>query len=147
MNSNLSRIDSQASIMDNFLPELILAIAEFLPRSSAACLTLCNKRFSEILGKKYFELEESRMLGGYYSELERAVFLSLLSRDLPDHFHCYKCWILHRNDLVSGPLAPLQRLSCVQNGQCYTQWDNSDYKLKFAHVQAWFRYLRYQYRY
>ena len=71
-------------------PEVLLCIAEFLPRASAAAFTLCCRHFCCILGNSTF----AAVKDGDELETMRE-FLALLERDLPNHLACFYCGKLH----------------------------------------------------
>lgn len=71
-------------------PELILMIAELLSTTPAACLTLCSRQLSSILGPDSWESLKTQTLD------VRLEFLWASEKDLPEHFVCQECVCLHR---------------------------------------------------
>jgi hypothetical protein len=63
--------------LSDLSPELILSVADFLPTSSSACLALCNRRHSYIIGPMAWASLR------HQEEADRMAFLCVLARDLP----------------------------------------------------------------
>ncbi|EPE35440.1 hypothetical protein GLAREA_11139 [Glarea lozoyensis ATCC 20868] len=72
--------------------DLILEIADYLPRSSLGALSLTCRDMHAVT-RKYCALHLKALSGaGLHDNLD---FLRLLERDYPDHFACYYCQDLH----------------------------------------------------
>lgn len=98
-----------ATCLADLPPEIVQEIAVFLPLASAAAFALCSRRISQVLGTQYWEALGSwrdagglkpseRVIGEAAIEPqggERADFLALLDRDLPDYIFCGRCARLH----------------------------------------------------
>ena len=105
-------------------PELIILIASMLSTQSAACLSLCNRAMSQIPGPNIWHCLNPQNPG------IRASFLSDLSKDLPQHFVCYRCVQLHARSPVKFPRTTPKTLTrclgeepafvhCFQSGILY----------------------------
>ncbi|TVY91759.1 hypothetical protein LAWI1_G003880 [Lachnellula willkommii] len=98
-------VEVTASPLHRLPPEIIVLIANVLPKPSAACLALCSRRLSHILGSGYRRSFQSE---GTYALL---AFLTSLAKDLPQHFACQQCGPVHTNvvsDLVRSALDQLE---------------------------------------
>ena len=76
--------------------EIILEIVSNLPISSAASFALTSRTIRHILGQHILEELKAEVK-------ELHIFLSLLEKDLPKHFHCHDCESLHRVFGNEGP--------------------------------------------
>jgi hypothetical protein len=111
-------------------PELIIMIANFLPTQAAACLSLCNRAMSQILGPNIW-----RCLNFQDPDM-RASFLSVLSKDLPQHFVCYLCVQLHASSAVPWPRSSPKTLTrCLRKELALKHCWQSGIYLRFPHVQ------------
>ena len=112
-------------------PELIISIADMLPTTSAACLALCSRRLSQILGPRAWTSLQRQEQDGCLA------FISVLARDLPQHFVCYPCVRLHRSSTVPWPRVVLNRQApkCVRMDVDFSYMFPSWYFITFAHVQ------------
>jgi hypothetical protein len=80
------------SILEMLSPDLILEIADYLPRSSLGALSLTCRDMHEVT-RKYCAFHLKALSGaGAHDNLD---FLRLLERDYPDHIACYYCQDLH----------------------------------------------------
>ncbi|KAJ6028303.1 hypothetical protein N7540_003879 [Penicillium herquei] len=70
--------------------ELLLTISDFLSPSERIILSLCNRRFFEILFRPINEQASPSR------ELARIPILKSLQRSLPDQYVCYLCCKLHK---------------------------------------------------
>jgi len=77
--------------------EIILLVASMLPTPSAACLALCSRRLSHILGPGFWRSLQSE------APSVLLAFLSSLAKDLPQHFVCQECACLHRMSAITWP--------------------------------------------
>lgn len=132
----VSRTDACAEAEDTAIvsqllrlpPEIILFLAELLPRPSATCLALSCRHLNNILGPEVY-----RSLKSEVPEIQFA-FLSTLAKDLPKHFVCYECACLHRISAVKLPRLTTDRLG----SRCTWRWQSDDYRPRF-----WSRYQIY----
>lgn len=81
----------------DLLPELIILLAEFLSPAEEACLALCNRRFSHILGPRAWHALK------ILDSKDCLEFLSLWAADLPHLFPCHICVQFHRCSYVKWP--------------------------------------------
>jgi len=112
-------------------PEIILLIANMLPEPSAACLALCSRRLSDILGPGFW-----RSLQNEAPDVLLA-FLSSLAKDLPQHFVCQECVCLHRISTIKYPRIITRHLGpgCTWKSQGFWQLFLSRYRIYFPHIQ------------
>jgi hypothetical protein len=99
----------------NGLPlELLLSISDLLEPEDVICLSMCNRRLFEALKFKRTLLSSTE--DDEYNKLEVP---RRLERDLPNHFFCWICDILHKFDgpewfaLSDGYSGSFSRLPCV----------------------------------
>ncbi|PQE27138.1 Cyclin-like F-box protein [Rutstroemia sp. NJR-2017a WRK4] len=128
--------DSEADTNTNSLrlsdlpPELIIIIASFLPTQSAACLSLCSRAMSQILGSDAWRCLKIQSPG------VRATFLSDLSKDLPQYFVCYLCVQLHTTSAVQWPRSSPKTLTrCLRKELALKHCSQSGIYLRFPHIQ------------
>ena len=120
--------------------EIIHEIASWLPLSSAAYLTLCNRKLKGILGNRYLlALRQDDS-----SKHERNLFLQGLDRRSPKTFHCYGCSKLH----FLGPrdedgLAPEERFTWISGLQCLKGNDSDE--LLYTHVIAFHYHAKFRF--
>jgi hypothetical protein len=111
-------------------PELIILIASMLSIQSAACLSLCNRAMSQILGPNIWrclKLQTSKI---------RASFLFDLSKDLPQYFVCYACIKLHASSGVQWPrTAPRTLPRCPREGHALLHCPQSVLCVRFLYIQ------------
>ena len=109
--------------------EIIHEIASWLPLSSAANLTLCNRKLKHILGNRY--LLALRPDGS--SKYERNLFLRGLDRHSPETFLCYGCSKLHPlAPIDEDRLTPEARFKWVSEFRCLSRNDTD--KLLYTYV-------------
>jgi hypothetical protein len=122
--------------------ELLLSITDFLFPEDIFCLALCSSGIFVTLSRlrSNIKLPEGR---------GKLPFLQRLERDLPSHFICYCCFLLHKYDwsecykLSNPQLDSHHSLSCVRNRKWLSEghlvslhWaSHSYYYLYFLHVQ------------
>jgi hypothetical protein len=78
-------------------PEIILLVVSMLTTPSAACLAICSRRLSHILGPGFWRSLQSE------SPDLLLKFLSYLAKDLPQYFVCQECACLHRMSAITWP--------------------------------------------
>ncbi|KAM3065285.1 hypothetical protein ACMFMF_011224 [Clarireedia jacksonii] len=111
-------------------PELIILIASMLPTQSAACLSLCNRAMSQILGPNIWPCLNPQNPG------MRASFLSDLSKDLPQYFVCYRCVQLHSSSAIQWPrIIPKTLTHCLGEEPAFDHCLQSELFLRFPHIQ------------
>ena len=112
-------------------PELIILLADNLPMPSGACLALCNRRLARILGPRFWRSLQSE------GPDVRLAFLSILAKDLPQHFSCQYCIYLHRDSSIEWPRTTTQRshLLCVWRPMPLYLLLRSPFQIYFPHVQ------------
>jgi hypothetical protein len=122
--------NTDAPRLSNLPPELIILIASLLSTQSAACLSLCNRAMSQILGPNIW-----RCLNLQDPEM-RASFLSDLSKDLPQYFVCYLCVKLHASSAIQSPRTTPKTLTrCVSEQHAFEHCSQSGLLLRFPHIQ------------
>ncbi|PSS22958.1 hypothetical protein M430DRAFT_16902 [Amorphotheca resinae ATCC 22711] len=112
--------------------EVILSVVDFLPKISVACLALCNRYLSQVIGHSAWASVR------HQSKAARINFSSLLAKDLPQYFNCPACPTLHPTSAVSSwswTARTCQILPCVRHSRAFTYHGLSWFKLKFAHIQ------------
>lgn len=111
-------------------PELIILIASMLSTQSAACLSLCNRAMSQILGPNIWgclNLQNPEM---------RVSFLSDLSKDLPQYFVCYRCVQLYASSAVQWPRTTPKTLNrWLEEERAFWHCSQSGILLRFPHIQ------------
>ncbi|KAF7879589.1 hypothetical protein EAF04_000784 [Stromatinia cepivora] len=122
---------SIASHLFRLPPEIISLITSMLPTPSVACLALCNRRTYHVLGPeswKSFKSEAPDVL---------LAFLSLLAKDLPEHFVCQECTCIHRISVIKWPRIITHRLGppCTWNSLGYSLLFYSRFRIYFPHIQ------------
>ncbi|KAL5327492.1 hypothetical protein ACEPPN_005190 [Leptodophora sp. 'Broadleaf-Isolate-01'] len=95
--------------LDNLPHVVLLCIGDYLSPLSSACLSVCSKKLRDSFLSKYQACIRS-------SGHEYFKFLTLLSRDLPDHFLCRTCRRLHSNSIVSWPNSSNNNSNIAANG-------------------------------
>ncbi|CAG7939086.1 unnamed protein product [Penicillium salamii] len=70
--------------------EILLSITDFLPINDWICLSLCNHRLFAIYNHRYKSMWPTREM--------KLTILRQLQQDLPRHFICYQCYLLHLYD-------------------------------------------------
>jgi hypothetical protein len=130
----LPRLQSQTNTntlkLSNLPPELIILIASMLSTRSAACLSLCNRAMSQILGPNIWRCLNLQNPG------MRASFLSDLSKDLPQYFVCYRCVQLHASSAVQWPRTTPKTLTrCLEEEPAFEHCSQSGLLLRFPHIQ------------
>lgn len=109
--------------------EMILCIATMLPPQSAACLALCNRRFSQLLGPVYWKSllkENATMIS----------FLRDLVKDLPNYWICFQCHRLHQLSRVPWPRSILEPPhKCMATGSSTAYYTPSQYRISFPYIQ------------
>jgi hypothetical protein len=130
--------------------ELVLSILDFLPADDIFCLSVCNLRLSAILHRKIETLQRP-------TARDKLPILRRIERDLPNHFICHCCFLLHELDgsedfgLCGRRSQWKCRLPCIVSGD----WEKEglqiamhevparvDYKLCFIHVYLAMRRFR-----
>lgn len=112
-------------------PELILLIASMLSTQSAACLSLCNRAMSQILGPNIWPCLNLQNPG------MRVSFLSDWSRDLPQYFVCYRCVQLHASSAVQWPrTSPKTLTRCLGKEPSFEHCSQSRLFLRFP-ISNW----------
>ena len=81
--------------------ENLQQIADLLPVSSAAAMSLASKSLLYVLGHQYLYT----MRGEFANEPELRKFLLLIEKDLPGYYACLDCLRLHPHK-ASAPVAP-----------------------------------------
>ncbi|KAH6671104.1 hypothetical protein B0J14DRAFT_595338 [Halenospora varia] len=117
-------------------PETILLVAAMLPTPAVACLALCSRRLSHILGSSSW-----RSLRGEAPDV-RLTFLASLENDLPQHFVCQECVCLHRMSTIEWPRVITRHLGprCMWQSLDYRPLFRSRYKIYFPHIQLAIRH-------
>jgi hypothetical protein len=122
-------------------PEIIVYIAELLPKTSTALFALCNKTSASQLRSRSWNL-----LSSLHAE-DRIDFLSILSRDLPRYQACHGCVRLQVSSSIPHPAevtTPSQHDSCISasdrrdsltNGVACISDYFSSYRIRFSHVK------------
>ena len=122
--------DTNTPKLSNLPLELIIMIAEMASTQSAACLSLCNRAMSQILGPNIW-----RCLSLQSPEI-RASFLYDLSKDLPQYFVCYRCVKLHASSAVQWPRTiPNTLTHCLEEEPAFVHCSESRTFLRFPHIQ------------
>jgi hypothetical protein len=110
--------------------EVILSVADFLPTISVACLALCNRYLSQVLGNSAWASVR------HQSDAARNDFFFLLAKDLPQYFNCPDCVTMHPTSAVSSwswTARTRQILPCVRDSsRAFTYHGLPWFKLKFA---------------
>ncbi|MCJ1307519.1 hypothetical protein MMC25_001165 [Agyrium rufum] len=119
--------------------EIILLIANALPTTSVACLALCNKRLSIILGPDVWKSLRSER-----ANLQLA-FLSLAAQDLPQYYVCHNCKRFHRVKAIEWPrhASISQGPPCTWAEPSYTPFFWSRYQIEFPQVHLAMKQRRY----
>ena len=128
----------------NGLPmELILSISDLLQPNDILCLSLCNHRL-------FMALHHNKTTFPQPTGSDKLALLHQIERDLPHHFLCYCCIVLHRFDgpeefgLRGMRVMSRCRLPCVVDYlwqenelqmQIYHFALHTDYCLSFLHLQ------------
>ena len=114
---------------DHVPSEIIHEIASWLPLSSAANLTLCNRKLKYILGNSYL----LALRPDDSSKYERNLFLQGLDRHSPETFQCYGCSKLHfLAPTGEDRSTPEERFKWVSNFRCLNRNDSDT--LLYTHV-------------
>jgi hypothetical protein len=111
-------------------PEIILLVASMLPTPSAACLALCSRRLSHILGPGFWRSLQSEAPDVLFA------FLSSLAKDLPQHFVCQECACLHRMSAITWP-----RLITPDWGFRF-HWKSGFYHLSWSRYRIYFPHIQ-----
>lgn len=128
----------------NGLPiELILSISDLLPPTDILCLSMCDHRLFMALHRQRKSLPRP-------IESTKVALLRRIERDLPHHFLCHCCLILHKFDgpehfgLTGMQLMNKCRLPCVVN--CW--WEESGLQMQMhdlnlhTHYSLYFLHLQ-----
>jgi hypothetical protein len=124
-----SKTNTNTLKLSDLPPELIILIARMLSTQSAACLSLCNRAMSQIVGPNIWRCLKIQNPG------IRASFLSDLSKDLPQHFVCYRCVQLHASSAVQWPQTiPKALTRCLGEEPAFVHCSQSASLLRFPHI-------------
>lgn len=120
-----------ASPLFRLPPEIILLIANMLPTPSIACLALSSRRMYYTLGSdswKSLKTETPDVL---------SALLSLLAKDLPEHFICQVCTRIHRTSVINWPrnIDYRRRPPCAGDIFGYNNLFFSRFRINFPHIQ------------
>ncbi|KGO62845.1 hypothetical protein PEX2_043680 [Penicillium expansum] len=128
--------------LDGLPMELIFWISDFLSPNDVLCLSMCNHRLFMAI---QYKTTLPRLMGS-----EKLALLHRIERDLPHHFLCYCCVILHKFEgpeifgLTGMRVMSRCRLPCVVNylwreDELQMQINHfsphTDYCLSFLHLQ------------
>ncbi|CRL22141.1 unnamed protein product [Penicillium camemberti] len=131
------------TLLERLPVEILLSISDFLIPEDIFCLALCSSRTFVTLDRQTSNIKLPEGSG-------KLPFLQRLERDLPNHFICYCCILLHKYDgsesyQLSNPRLYLDHsLPCVRNMKwsmpglqvtIHGSFLHSYYDLYFLHVQ------------
>ncbi|KAK2781702.1 hypothetical protein FQN52_001377 [Onygenales sp. PD_12] len=112
--------------------ELVLMILDYLSPVDAACLTLCNHHFLRVLGTQPWTTLDSGL---------RELFLIRLTSDLPFHFFCHFCSVIHscKDMPPPGPAYLLYKHPARHTGEITVRYNLLD--LVCVHeVSCWYHF-------
>jgi len=91
--------------------ELLMLVSDFLRSDDILSLSLCNHRFFAILESQRAHLKQRE-------RCENFSFLIRLKKSLPNHFACYRCFVLHKHNGSESriTLRPTWQWSSVSDG-------------------------------
>ncbi|OBT83295.1 hypothetical protein VE02_07946 [Pseudogymnoascus sp. 03VT05] len=124
-------------------PEIIMSIAGMLPAQSSACLAICCRQLSQILGPKSWKSLRRA------PHDDRFDFLSTLAKDLPQHFPCRNCLRIHHISEIKWPRG--MEISYPGNAPCtsgglrtsYSHLYRSLYEIHYPQIQLAMKQHRY----
>ncbi|KAG9236036.1 hypothetical protein BJ875DRAFT_457475 [Amylocarpus encephaloides] len=133
--------------LNNIPFEILLSIADHLPASSRALLSLTTQRMSDILNPNALHGIQNNKISPQGNDQQRIDFLYLYSVDHHKYFACQDCKVLHLTKLVVEPGAvhPEHRqykLPCMKNGSNFNPSVlGGHYRINYAHVSLAVRHL------
>ncbi|KAK2797235.1 hypothetical protein FQN51_008758 [Onygenales sp. PD_10] len=110
--------------------ELVLMILDYVSPVDAACLTLCNHHFLRVLGTQSWTALDSGL---------RELFLTRLTSDLPFHFFCHFCSVIHscKDMLPPGPASLRYKYPARHSEELRMLHTNSLVGLVSVHEGRW----------
>ncbi|KAB8201506.1 hypothetical protein BDV34DRAFT_216281 [Aspergillus parasiticus] len=120
--------------LDHLPTELVYMIAGNLTSCDRVCLALCNNRLLSVLGNGPQLALENEF---------RAIFLTRLSQDLPEHIYCHVCSVLHGRRHIPPPGPAFWPSRCLANHKgLFNPWSfpfsipwSSLYRFEHIHLQ------------
>jgi len=108
------------------LPELLLSIADSLPRDDVTCLSLCSHRLFSLFHDRCHPVLHTQKLS----------ILKRLERDLPNYFICHICYLLHEFDGSEdfGLSGSIFELACPL--PCSSEWKRYGLLRLTVHLQG-----------
>ncbi|ELR04714.1 hypothetical protein GMDG_06943 [Pseudogymnoascus destructans 20631-21] len=110
--------------------EIIISVASMLPTQSGACLALCCRQLSHILGPKSWK---SLRRAPYADRLH---FLSTIAKGLPLFLPCHNCLRLHHISAIKWPRdISYSRSLPLGSWTAYRHLYNSLYEINYPQIQ------------
>lgn len=101
--------------LHGLLPELLLLISDFLSFDDILCLSLCTRRLFAVFERQKRDIQQRRS--------RNILFLRRLKRDLPNHYICCCCVLIHEHDGMEVLVLP----------EHVSSWDHYPARL-FVHI-------------